>query len=98
MEKFKTRATRCLVGQNIYFQSQASLIEPGVRETLKYIQNLISELKICSLHSGKHVVDWIFPDEWTIRNAFNDDSDENRLVDFKNNNQHGVGFSESLHF
>ena len=73
-----------------------SLSGPGVRETLQYIQKLIPDLKICSVQSGTQTFDWIVPDEWTIRDAFVDDSVGNRLINFKKNNLHLVGYSEPV--
>ena len=47
-----------------------SITGPGLRKTLKYIQNIIPELKIESISTGTKAFDWVVPDEWTIRDAF----------------------------
>jgi aminopeptidase-like protein len=96
VEKFKNIGYKMHGWAKDLFPISRSLTGPGVRETLQYIQNLIPELKIRSVPSGTQAFDWVVPDEWTIRGAFIDDSAGNRLVDFKHNNLHVVGYSNPV--
>ena len=73
-----------------------SVTGPGLRKTLKYIQNIIPELKIESIPTGTKAFDWVVPDEWTIRDAFIKDDSGKKIVDFKKNNLHIMGYSTSL--
>ena len=96
MEKFNNIGNKMHNWAKELFPICRSILGLGVRETLHYIQNLIPELKICSVPSGTQAFDWIVPDEWTIRDAFIDDSVGIKLVDFKKNNLHIVGYSEPV--
>ena len=73
-----------------------SITGPGLRKTLKYIQNIIPELKIESISTGTKAFDWVVPDEWTIRDAFIKDDSGKKIVDFKKNNLHIMGYSTSI--
>ena len=70
-----------------------SLTGPGTLETLKYIKNILPGLKINSIKSGTNVFDWIVPNEWTVREAYIENESGDRIIDFKNNNLHVVGYS-----
>lgn len=75
-----------------------SITGDGVRETLSEINNEITEdggmcLTICEVPSGSPVFDWIVPKEWRITKAYIEDENSKRIIDFKDNNLHVLGYS-----
>lgn len=73
-----------------------SITGPGLRETLKFIQNILPELIIHSVPSGTQAFDWTVPNEWTIRDAFIKNESGQRIVDFQKHNLHVLGYSEPV--
>jgi len=73
-----------------------SITGPGVRETLSYIKELIPEMTIHEIPSGKKVFDWTIPQEWKINEAWIEDKNGKKIVDFNKNNLHLVGYSEPV--
>src|SRR5581483_8926027 len=70
-----------------------SLTGNGVRQTLKMISGQGLNLKIHEVKSGEKCFDWTVPQEWNIEDAWIIGPDGEKIVDFKKNNLHCVGYS-----
>lgn len=70
-----------------------SITGPGVRETFAYLQQILPELRIHSVPSRTRVFDWVVPDEWFIRDAYVEDENGMKVIDFKRHNLHVIGYS-----
>ncbi len=69
-----------------------SITGNGVRQTLKILREYIP-LTIHEVPSGTPVFDWTIPKEWNIKDAYVSDERGNKIIDFKKNNLHVVGYS-----
>ena len=81
------------------FSINRSLSGNGNRETLNYLkENCLGELQIkeYSIKENPETFDWKTPYEWNINNAYIEDENGNKIVDFKNNNLHILGYSEPV--
>ena len=64
------------------------------RKTLKLLKNINPKLKIKEVKSGTKVFDWKIPNEWNVSDAYIKDLSSNKkIIDFKNNNLHLMGYS-----
>lgn len=70
-----------------------SLTGEGVRKTLRILQGKCEILEVKEIASGTSVFDWTVPAEWNIREAYIENENGDRIVDFKDNNLHVVGYS-----
>lgn len=73
-----------------------SITGKGTRATLKHLQQYIPQMVLHEVASGTKVFDWSIPKEWTIEEGYIEDSGRNRIIDFKNNNLHIVGYSTPI--
>ena len=95
-------ADSLMIGAEMYkwasdlFPLNRSITGQGNRETLQYLKKLLPDLKINNFKSGEMVFDWTIPDEWQIDEAYIDDEFGNRIIDFKTNNLHILGYSEPV--
>lgn len=72
-----------------------SITGDGVRQTLRMVSDYVGTggLQISEIPSGTQVFDWTVPKEWSVKEAYIEDECGNRIVDFKKNNLHVVGYS-----
>lgn len=87
------------IGEEMYafagrlFPIGRSLTGRGVRETLALIREQIPELKVQSVPSGSQVFDWTVPREWEISEAYIENEQGDRILDYRENNLHVIGYS-----
>ncbi len=73
-----------------------SITGNGVRETFEYLHNIHPDLNIHEVKSGTKVFDWEIPDEWNITEAYIEDEQGNRIIDFADHNLHVLNYSEPI--
>ena len=81
------------LGKNVLFPICRSLTGSGVRKTLNIIKKELLDLKVKKFRCGTRVFDWKIPPEWNVSSAFVLDKNGKRIIDFKTNNLHLVGYS-----
>ena len=69
-----------------------SITGEGSRKTLELLQDRIP-LQVHEVPTGYRAFDWTVPKEWNIRDAFVEDEQGNRIIDFRSTNLHVVGYS-----
>lgn len=70
-----------------------SITGKGTRETLLRIKRELPYMKIVNVPTGTKVFDWKVPKEWSINDAYIEDEGKKKIIDFKRNNLHLVGYS-----
>jgi len=84
------------LGKKVLYPINRSITGNGTEQTLKIIKNYFKNLKIKKIKSGTKAFDWKVPPEWNVRNAYIIDKYGKKIIDFKKNNLHLIGYSESF--
>ena len=72
-----------------------SLTGGGVEKTLSIIKKNLP-IKILNFKSGSRVFDWEIPKVWVMKDGWLKNDKNKKLIDFKKNNLHVVGYSQSV--
>ncbi|MFT3984460.1 MAG: DUF4910 domain-containing protein [Lachnospiraceae bacterium] len=70
-----------------------SITGDGVRETFRILKKYCADIRLTEVPSGTQAFDWTVPQEWNITEAYLEDENGNRILDFQENNLHAVGYS-----
>ena len=80
------------LAKEIFFINR-SITGKGVRDTLKIIKKILPKLNLYEIKSGSKVFDWTIPLEWNVSDAYLISPQGQKILDFKKNNLHLVGYS-----
>ena len=78
------------------FPMNRSITGTGARKTLNYLRTINPKLKIKFFKTGDKVFDWTIPDEWSVNEAYISNSKGKKIIDFKKNNLHLLGYSAPI--
>ena len=84
------------LGKNVLYPICRSITGNGQKKTLKIIKKEFPNLNIKKIRSGKKVFDWKIPPEWNIKDAYVIDKFGVKIIDFKQNNLHVMGYSSPV--
>lgn len=70
-----------------------SIMGNGVRKTFEILCREIPDMKLFEVPTGTKVFDWTVPKEWNINDAYIENEKGEKIVDFKVNNLHVMGYS-----
>ena len=84
------------LAKDILFPICRSITGKGTVKTLKIIKKEFPKLKIIQVPTGTKVFDWKVPLEWEINDAYVLDKNNKKIINFKKNNLHVVGYSHPV--
>ena len=77
------------------FPLNRSLTGKDYQKSLNILKEIIP-LKKIDFKSGSRVFDWKIPLEWNVKNAYVLDRKKRKIIDFRKNNLHLMGYSEKV--
>ena len=77
------------------FPINRSILGKGYRQSLKILQKYIP-FQVIKFKSGEKVYDWTIPMEWKITDAHIISPEGKKIIDFKENNLHVIGYSSPV--
>ena len=83
-------------GKNKLYKLNRSITGQDTKKTLSLIKVYLPSLKIKSIKSGEKIFDWKIPPEWNVKKAFVLDKNGEKIIDFKDNNLHLIGYSTKI--
>ena len=72
-----------------------SITGNGVRNTLSILNEVVG-FETHEVKSGTKCYDWSIPNEWNVNDAYVEDSNGKKIIDFKKNNLHLVSYSTAI--
>jgi aminopeptidase-like protein len=84
------------LAKKILFPINRSITGKGIKKSLEIIKKKIPNLKIYKIKSGTKVFDWRIPPEWDLYDAYVLDKNKKKIINFKENNLHIVGYSQPI--
>lgn len=65
----------------------------GFRQSLQILMEEVPQIEVHEIPSGTQAFDWNVPKEWNIRDAYVETLEGEKVIDFKQNNLHILGYS-----
>ena len=73
-----------------------SLTGNGTLRSLQILGKDLKGFKIHKIKSGTNVFDWTIPDEWNIKDGWIKNKNGKKILNFKKNNLHIMGYSSPI--
>ncbi len=80
--------------KDIWFKRR-DIVSDGYDESLEYISRIIP-LKIHEVPTGTQCWTWTVPEKWSVKEAFIEDMDGNRILDLGNHPLHVISYSLAI--
>lgn len=78
------------------FPLPRSITGQAVRRTHDIVRTVIPELVTHEIPTGTRCFDWVIPDEWNVDEAYIESLDGRRIVDWRLNSLHLLGYSQPV--